>query len=108
MKEPQPTQPIAINVSTQPMIKPEGGLDPWQRYVNPHQVDIPTIAHRFLMGAVSGMAISSFLLTAHAAFYWFAALLLPLAALLLLRQIRSLNTDLFVFGAIVGIGGSLL
>ena len=107
MKEPQ-QQPIAINVSSQPFIKPEGGLDPWQRYVNPQKIDLQTIAHRFLMGAVSGMTTTAFLLTVQAAFYWYAALLLPLVALLLLRQIRSLSTDLFVIGAIVGIGGALL
>lgn len=108
MKEPQQPQPISINVSTQPQIKPEGGLDPWQRYVSSPKIDIPTAAHRFLTGAVVGMFSGSVLLAAHAAFYWFFALLVPLAALLMSRQLRGLGTDLFVFGAIAGLIGALL
>lgn len=102
------TQPISINVSTQPQIKPEGGLDPWQRYVFAPKIDIPTAAHRFLMGAVVGLFSGAALLTAHAEFYWFAALLFPLAALLLIKDLQGLGTNLFIFGAIAGLLGAFL
>ena len=107
MKEPQ-QQPISINVTSQPLVKPEGGFDPWQRYVRAHKLDIPTSAHRCLSGIVLGMFIGSALLTAHAALYWFGALLLPLAALLFIKPLRTLDSDLFVIGAIVGTIGALL
>lgn len=107
MKDPQSQQPIAIHFTNQP-IKPEGGFDPWQRYVSSPKIDLLTATHRLLMGAVSGLLLCSFLLTIHAPFYWFAALILPLAALLLLRSLRNLSTDLFVSGAILGIVGALL
>jgi hypothetical protein len=107
VKEPQ-QQPISINVTSQPLVKPEGGFDPWQRYVKTHKLDIPTIAHRFLTGAVGGMAISSALLSTHAEFYWFGALLLPLVAMLFIKPLRTLDSDLFVIGSIAGIIGALL
>ncbi|NJR61237.1 MAG: hypothetical protein HC769_21825, partial [Cyanobacteria bacterium CRU_2_1] len=88
---------------------PEGGFDPWQRYQKPEPIDIPAIAHRFLFGITSAMALALTLFYLQAPWYWLITLLIaPLVALLLVKQLRTPNTISFGIGAIFGIIGALL